>query len=70
MPNDKDFCRLTPRIFVRCLLSAASHAVDHYFSMETIEKAIIEEFGQCLNKIIEKGTEKQEEPKIEKEEAK
>ena len=42
----------------RCLLSAGSHAVDHYFSMETIEKAIIEEFGQCLNKIIEKGMQK------------
>jgi hypothetical protein len=26
--------------------------------METIEKAIIEEFGQCLNKIIEKGMQK------------
>ena len=46
--------------YFRCLLSAASHAVDHFFSMETIEKAIIEEFGQCLNKIIEKGTKKKE----------
>ena len=37
------------------MISAGSHAVNHYFSIETIEKAIIEEFGQCLNKIIEKS---------------
>ena len=43
---------------LRCLLSAGAHAVDHSFSMETIEKAIIEEFGQCLTKIIEKGLQK------------
>jgi len=44
----------------RCLLSAANHSLEHLFSMETIEKAIIEEFGQCLNKIIDKGTVKEE----------
>ena len=46
--------------FLRCLLSAANHSLEHLFSMETIEKAIIEEFGQCLNKIIDKGTVKEE----------